>query len=526
MVGMAEAAKEKALELVPYLTALQLVDVCGNYNLQLKSDLKVGRKQALKNVLRRYIHAEEHDESDDKGMAFFTKLIGEMEEMVAENTEDEDSNSNVSKKTMKVEETSSLGESGSAEGEALRRLLAQLGLSDSSKSGAAEAFSSFLKVASGGGKLDESALMQLGQDVGSLSKESAQASTSNSKATSKSDAQDGTRSRVVHRLKEFKIDGKIGHGENPLSFHNIQYQISDAEDLEYKWKEISSAILKAMKGGSSIRNYFERNPDLDKDEFMEMLESLLDEEKESSDLVLEMKAKVQGKDEKVLNYVLDMVSLKKQIVKESAEEGNPIGDDLVWKWCTRAILEGLRYDPIRQEMRTILSNPQTNEPELMKKVKQLVKVEQEHLRKTGEDDGGTNSNQKQRSNTKRNADVNQLSVSNGLGTQKTDEKNRSTGKNADVCKEDDGFSKLDAKLDLIVQQMGECVEVIPVVRGLEQDVKSLKKEMKELKENPAVGQPFRRPILKCEECKKTNAFCRHCAKCGEEGHKLSKCPKN
>ena len=125
-------------------------------------------------------------------------------------------------------------------------------------------------------------------------------------------------------------------------------------------------------------------------------------------------------------------------------------------------------------------------------------------------------------------DVNQLSVSNGFGNQNTDgEKGRSTGKSTEACNGgDEGFAKMNAKLDLIVNQMTECVEMIPVVRGLEQDVKSLKKEMKELKEKPTGGPPVRRTFLKCEECKKTNAFCRHCAKCGEEGHKLAKCPKN
>ena len=59
--------------------------------------------------------------------------------------------------------------------------------------------------------------------------------------------------------------------------------------------EITPAILKAMKDGSGIRNYFERNPDLEKDEFMEMLQSLLDEENKLSDLMLQMKANVHGK---------------------------------------------------------------------------------------------------------------------------------------------------------------------------------------------------------------------------------------
>ena len=81
-------------------------------------------------------------------------------------------------------------------------------------------------------------------------------------------------------------------------------------------------------------------------------------------------------------------------------------------------------------------------------------------------------------------------------------------------------SVLNAKLDLIANQMGECLEVLPAVRSLETDVKDLKRQMAQLKSQRPSGPP------KCEECKKTNARCNHCVKCGELGHKQATCPKN
>ena len=48
---------------------------------------------------------------------------------------------------------------------------------------------------------------------------------------------------------------------------------------------------------------------------------------------------------------------------------------------------------------------------------------------------------------------------------------------------------LNAKLDLITNQMGECMEAIPAVRSLESDVKDLKKQMVELKGRRSFGPP-------------------------------------
>ena len=408
---MAEAAKRRAVELVDHLSELQLLDTCNNHNLTIKSDLKVSRKQALKNKLLRHIHSEDLEESADGGLEFFQNVTKEMVDMIqADGASGADSDalkkllqSPQPKVTDPVVDSEGLID---GEAEKLQQVLQNLGLSSGApRQVVIGALASLLKTEKDGG-LDEDAMKELGQEVGNVVKQTQSGSTSGG-SHSKTTENQATRSRVVHRLKEFKIDGKIGHGDSPLTFQNIKYQIADAENLEYQWKEIMSALIKAMKSGSSIRNYFETNPELEKSEFLEMLESLLDEEKESSDLVLEMKSKVQKTDEKVEDYVLDMVNLKEQIVKESVKEGSPVGEDLAWKWCSQAILEGLRHDAIRQEMRTILRKT-LNKPALMKEVKQLVKLEAQHCLKTGEEDASSTNQKGAKSDRKTNVNVNQV----------------------------------------------------------------------------------------------------------------------
>ena len=195
----------------------------------------------------------------------------------------------------------------------------------------------------------------------------------------------------------------------------------------------------------------------------------------------------------------------------------------MWKWCSQAILEGLRHDALRQEMRTI-HRKTLNKPVLMKEVKQLVKLEAQHCLKTGEEDASSTNQKGAKSGGKKNVDVNQVTAPRShMGNQNMYGDKKSALRNNDADNGDKGYAELNAKLDLLVIQMGECVEVIPVVRGLEKDVKELQKEMKDFKDKSGAGG--RRVLLKCEECKKTNAFCRHCANCGEEGHKVAHCPK-
>ena len=469
-----DEARKKVIGRLSNLDVGQLTTICGSEGIVIPP-AKTNRKSALENLILVFLSSDTVDGSDDDGLELFTRLAAQMDTMLQDNQTVE-------------EETKPVVQTGHGEGSGL------------------------LKANSG--KVN---------------------AVNNVNSGDMSDSAGGVRSRVVHRLKDYKIEGKIGHGESPLSFQNIEYQVSDGEDLEYTWKEISSGLIKAMKGGSSIRNFFENpaNREMPKDEFMKMLESLIDEEeKDSAKLLTEMSSKVQGAREKVLTYVLDMINLRKSIVKMSIEEGNPLSELLVRKWCTHAILVGLRLDPIRMEMRRILKDPMSEEHEVMKKVKELVRMEKEHLQKMGEEEEDDEESSSSKGNTKnnknnlsggsgKNTEVNHINASEGWRNRsQAGEKSKGVSFAGEAGKLEIDATVLNAKLDLIANQMGECLEVIPAVRSLENDVKDLKKEMAQLKSQRPSGPP------KCEECKKTNTRCNHCVKCGELGHKQATCPKN
>ena len=75
-----------------------------------------------------------------------------------------------------------------------------------------------------------------------------------------------------HKIREFKIQGgTVASGENPMDFRNLCFPMSEGKQ-NYTAREVMNGVIKAMKAGSSLRNYCETNvEDLTEEEFMELL---------------------------------------------------------------------------------------------------------------------------------------------------------------------------------------------------------------------------------------------------------------
>ena len=104
------------------------------------------------------------------------------------------------------------------------------------------------------------------------------------------------RTRVeFHKLREFKIQGgTVASGDNSLDFRNLSFQINEGKQLGYSEREVMNGVIKAMKPGSSLRNYCEtEGADLTEDEFRELFLSYC-EVKDSSTLLTQMTNSYQG----------------------------------------------------------------------------------------------------------------------------------------------------------------------------------------------------------------------------------------
>ena len=68
---------------------------------------------------------------------------------------------------------------------------------------------------------------------------------------------------AVHRLREFKINGTIGEVDqkDTLSYTSLSFQMKRGKEAGYGSNEIRTAVIKAIKPGSNLRNYLESKTD-------------------------------------------------------------------------------------------------------------------------------------------------------------------------------------------------------------------------------------------------------------------------
>jgi hypothetical protein len=335
----------------------------------------------------------------------------------------------------------------------------------------------------------------------------ASAPASVSHRTTRNDAsQSGASASTItvpyHKIREFKITGGVvGAEENALDLTDIQFQMKEGSDLGYTPREIRAGVIKAMKGGSEIRRYFERKVDqFDEDEFMEMLE-LWYTEKEASELMDAMSACVQGPKETAKKYVVKMFEKRDHIMEVTAKEEDPLAQSYVQKKMLRAISVGLRRDVVRLQLINVLSDPKISDAKIMKELEGITTRDVENRTKM-EKSGGK-------------ASVNSLQDH--------------TGGNAMFNGSRDPVQQpqtMDA-ISRIEKQLGQMSVTMCDMASGKSDVEKRLKRLESLLADGYAGGA-RRKFPKCEKCEVEKKFCTHCSNCGESGHKNKDClkPKN
>ena len=306
------------------------------------------------------------------------------------------------------------------------------------------------------------------------------------------------------KLREFKIvGGTIGSTDGGLEYLSLSYQIQEGKAAGYSQKEIMAGVIKAIKGGSSLRRYLEGRPNITEDNFMQVLRAHYNV-KDSTTLFNEMANAAQEPTETEMNYVLRMMSLRDSVLTLSKEEACPFEENLVRRRFFHSISVGLRKDSIRLEAQNVLRDPNMADEVLLKEISNLVARESEHMKKT-------------------------------------------KGKGAVV-------GMVDVGEDKILKELGNLAESFKAMKGEMVELKRKMKNDEELETDDSrdfggnVGRGYRGRgagnysrgrgynrgyssgpryfVGKCEECQKTGSFCEHCSNCGEGGHKRRDCPKN
>ena len=494
---MAEAAKEEVLRLVPKLTELQLLEVTAGIDLKLTKN-KEDRKSALQNLLIRHVSSEEVEEQDDEGLALFTKLSTQMQELVQEDEEEKEMKETKQKLEKELEKT-------------------LLGLKST--------VSGFDLNTAGG-------------DSTSTSKSSGMDSSTTHLNSSNHEPLANQSVTQFHKLKlrEFKISNGTVGGDSSLDYSDLVSQMKEGVESGYSEKEVISGVIRATKPGSELQKYLVRHPNMTFKDFKDTLREFYNI-RESQNIMDEMRDMVQGPQQPLMKYVMAMCALRDEVFEVAQGEECPVGEPLIRKRFVSSLLSGLRNPTIRLEMQGILKQ-NLSDPQLFREVNLITTRQEENDKKLG---GGQ---------TK--ASVKAVEVDDG---------GRRQGRNKESEWQQETNAKVEAltaqvqKLEVLINklatygggkvptQVGEGVDMDQKMAALFGQVQHLTAQMLEYQNaaqhgrfgsaggqggalGGSKGGPPRKWFRKCDNCEKEKKFCNHCRKCGEEGHKEAKCEKN
>ena len=296
------------------------------------------------------------------------------------------------------------------------------------------------------------------------------------------------------KIRDFKISG--GTVPESIDYMNLCNQMLDGIEAGYSQREVRSAVLKAMKPGSTLKKFFEgpKARKMDDIQFRETLRTYYKQE-DSETLQDQMRKAVQAEGKDEMDFLLEMIDLRDKIELLAREEGCPLSKVTVDKRFKHVLSVGFRRETIRLEMQNVLRK-ELSDLELMDELQKIVKLDKEHREKTEQQDASV---------TRLEADR-RGSAKGGRGN--------AEDKNADV---------IAATVERVVNARMNKIE--SKIDNVAEDVSKLKSSRKE--ENEKENErppPGKKPFIKCDECLKNKRFCTHCRNCGKKGHKEYYCP--
>ena len=202
---------------------------------------------------------------------------------------------------------------------------------------------------------------------------------------------------AAHRLREFKIHGKIGEPQEDdgkttkekdacLSYSNVILQINDGVAAGYEDREICSAVVRATTD-ASLRDYIvERivDKDLDVAGLRKVLATHF-KAQDSTEVYNQMITRSQKPGENAMKFVQEMMKLRKMTLRLSKADGGSYTKELVQKQFQKSVYNGLRDSSIRLALRTTLKLPVVSDEDLRDEIKDLMLNEADHESKMDDD---------------------------------------------------------------------------------------------------------------------------------------------
>ena len=273
--------------------------------------------------------------------------------------------------------------------------------------------------------------------------------------------------------RELKISGTIGGAsKDSLNWMGILSQVNDARAKNYSDREIIGALKKATPAGTPTRTYLEAKSERPLNVILKFIRQYL-KEKDPSELLQEMSACYQLDSEDALTFIIRIIEMREKLYIMAKEDGD-ISAAHIDNVYARTIITGLTNMSVKYRIEALL-RAQVDDDIVIKEVNAVTSEESERKMKK--------------------------------------------------------LSSKSAKLKVAASQVnGESSELETVMapllasmKSMAEDLKTLQKEVSEVKERPTTFKRYARGCTDCRQ-KGEGQTCRHCWRCGKNDHLAAKCP--
>lgn len=324
--------------------------------------------------------------------------------------------------------------------------------------------------------------------------------------------------------REFRICGQIGEAgqRDKLSYTSLINQIESGQRKGHSESEIIEAVIRAVSPGLHLREMLEIKRGLTLPTLKTILRGHFKVDS-SSDLLHRLMNISQEPKESAQNFLFRAIELKEKLLWKSddEDEGEKFSPELIQRKFLRSVDTGLLSDAVKFQLKPYLSDPSVTDDVLIERVSEASNLEQERQHKLRK---AVMSRPPRVSEVQVEAYPHawQLSVS---AETEMREGRTETGNNKEIAKK--GKKNQGRNTD-----QGE--DTSQLIEGLKAEVQEIKKLVQETveatKKNQTEGtdtQSRRRP-RGCRACQdaQLGESCRHCYRCGQEGHLSRGCRRS
>jgi len=313
-----------------------------------------------------------------------------------------------------------------------------------------------------------------------------------------------TRLPEVTLRREFRIIGQIGEAgqKDKLSYTSLINQIESGQRKGHGEAEIIEAVTRAVSPGLHLREMLEIKRELTWHTLKTILKSHYKVDS-SSDLLHRLMNMTQDPKESAQNFLFRAIELKEKLMRKASdddagEEGEQFGPELIQRKFLRSIETGLYSDAVKFQLKPYLSNRTVTDEVLIERISEAANLEQERQQKL------------------RKIVTNKLPKVSEVQAEVYPPNTSATVVDTVTHCEAGGQSK---------RSQGPKPEIDPI-EMLKAEVREIKKLMLQTVEatqgrttektfTPSRGRP--RGCRACQEAQIGDS-CRHCFRCGQEGH--------